>query len=85
MRKRTKSRELALQILYQADLRKDDADALTQLHAKNEPAILQQDLNNSLHAADTTEEVEAQLHEAGLEGLKVEVVSDRHLIIFGNT
>ncbi|MEN8169895.1 MAG: class I SAM-dependent methyltransferase [Pseudomonadota bacterium] len=59
-------------------------ESLTQLHAKNEPTVLQQDFNNSLHAAYTPEEVEAQLEEAGLDRLKVKGVSDRHLIVFGN-
>ncbi len=61
----------------------EEADALTRLHASNEPAVLQQDFNNSLHAAYTPDEVETQLQQAGLTGLKVEIVSDRHLIVYG--
>ena len=60
-----------------------EADALTRLHANNEPVVLQQDFNNSLHAAYTPDEVKAQLNSAGLGQLEVEVVSDRHLVVYG--
>jgi ubiquinone/menaquinone biosynthesis C-methylase UbiE len=62
---------------------KEQADSLTRLHTRNEPAVLQQDFNNSLHAAYTPDEVQAQLAAAGLGQLQVKVVSDRHLIVFG--
>lgn len=62
---------------------KEQADALTLLHAKNEPEVLRQDFNNSLHAAYTPEEVKEQLHRAGLGQLQVEVVSDRHFVVYG--
>jgi ubiquinone/menaquinone biosynthesis C-methylase UbiE len=62
---------------------KEQADSLTYLHARNEPDVLQQDFNHSLHAAYTPDEVKAQLVEAGLGQLQVKVVSDRHFIVFG--
>jgi ubiquinone/menaquinone biosynthesis C-methylase UbiE len=61
----------------------EQVDSLTYLYARNEPAVLQQDFTNSLHAAYTPEEVQAQLASAGLEQLQVKVVSDRHFIVFG--
>ncbi len=60
------------------------ARQMVQQYAVNEPEVLQQDFYNSLHAAFTPDEVSEQLHEAGLDTLKVEVISDRHLIIYGN-
>jgi SAM-dependent methyltransferase len=54
-----------------------------QRYAGDEPEILQRDFYNSLLAAFTPAEVEAQLSEAGLSGLKVEVISDRHLVVWG--
>jgi trans-aconitate methyltransferase len=50
-------------------------------NANNEPEILKQDFYNSLLAAFTPKEVEAQLFRTGLKGLSVEV--DRYLVIFG--
>lgn len=61
----------------------ETAHAMVSEYAGNEPEILKQDFFNSLLAAYTPEEVEAQLHEAGLDQLKVEVVSDRHLLVSG--
>ena len=75
--------------IFVMDLMRPDSaeqvESLTHLHAKNEPLVLQQDFNNSLHAAYIPEEVQEQLNEAGLDNLKVKVVSDRHLIVFGNS
>lgn len=61
----------------------EQAEVMRQQYAANEPRVLQQDFYHSLLAAYTPEEVEAQLREAGLGHLKVEVISDRHLIISG--
>jgi len=61
----------------------EEAAQLVQQYAASEPEILQRDFYNSLHAAFTPDEVQGQLQEAGLEQLTVEVVSDRHLIVFG--
>ncbi|MCW8972591.1 MAG: methyltransferase domain-containing protein [Gammaproteobacteria bacterium] len=59
------------------------AAAMVREYAANEPEVLQRDFYNSLLAAFTPAEVEAQLAEAGLSHLTVEVVSDRHLIVSG--
>jgi SAM-dependent methyltransferase len=73
--------------IYVADLRRpQDADAARRLvreYAADEPEILQRDFYNSLLAAFTPAEVEAQLAAAGLAGLRVEVISDRHLLLHG--
>ena len=47
------------------------------------PPVLRNDFLNSLCAAYRPDEVARQLASAGLERLQVEVVSDRHLIVFG--
>lgn len=57
--------------------------ALVEQHAAGEPEILRRDFHQSLLAAYEPQEVREQLHAAGLETLQVEVVSDRHLIIYG--
>ncbi len=62
----------------------EEALKLVQQYAANEPEVLQSDFYNSLHAAFTPDEVRTQLHEAGLDTLTVEIVSDRHLIVYGH-
>lgn len=52
-------------------------------YAEHEPAVLRQDFLASLCAAFNPDEIQAQLLEARLDTLHVEVVSDRHLIIHG--
>jgi len=52
-------------------------------YSGDEPEILRTDFFNSLLAAFTPAEVEAQLAEAGLADLRVEATSDRHLMISG--
>ncbi|HEY9148868.1 MAG TPA: class I SAM-dependent methyltransferase [Gammaproteobacteria bacterium] len=61
----------------------EQAAAMVCDYSADEPEVLQRDFYNSLLAAFTPAEVEAQLAEAGLSHLKVEVVSDRHLIVSG--
>lgn len=61
----------------------EEATRLVQQYAANEPEVLQKDFYNSLHAAFTPDEVREQLSEAGLDNLTVDVVSDRHLIVYG--
>ena len=56
-------------------------DALVREYAADAPEVLRRDFRASLHAAYTTEEVQAQLEQAGLDRLKVEQVSDRHLAV----
>ncbi len=62
---------------------REEARALVRTYAGDEPEILQRDFYNSLCAAFTPAEVEAQLAQVGLRGLTVEEVSDRHLTVRG--
>lgn len=61
----------------------EQAQRFTELYTGDEPEVLQRDFYNSLLAAFRPAEVEAQLRQAGLEGLKVRPVSERHLTIAG--
>ena len=56
---------------------------LTEKYAANEPEVLRQDFYHSLLAAYTVEEVEMQLRENDLQQLSVEMVTDRHFIVYG--
>lgn len=60
-----------------------EALRLVDTYAGAEPEILRRDFERSLCAAYSTDEVKAQLQEAGLAQLRVEVVSDRHFIAWG--
>ncbi len=51
--------------------------------AGEEPEVLRTDFFNSLLAAYRPSEVEEQLERAGLDPLSLEVVSDRHFIVWG--
>lgn len=70
-----------IDLLRPADIR--EARMLCERYAAGEPELLRQDFFNSLCAAFTPDEVKAQLYEAGLGYLEVEVVSDRHMMIRG--
>jgi SAM-dependent methyltransferase len=59
------------------------ASALVDTHAADAPQVLRRDFFNSLCAAFRVEEVRAQLDAAGLHGLIVAPVSDRHLAVHG--
>mgnify|MGYP002338722029 CR=1 FL=1 len=73
--------------VYIMDLqRPDSAEQAAKIvadYAADEPEQLRTDFYNSLLAAFTPEEVSAQLAAAGLEGLTVAAVSDRHLLVQG--
>jgi hypothetical protein len=56
---------------------------LVETYSADEPRLLRRDFYNSLLAAFTPVEVRSQLRRAGLRELKVEAVSDRHLLVFG--
>jgi SAM-dependent methyltransferase len=58
-------------------------DQLVERYAGDVPAVLRRDFRCSLHAAYAIPEVKEQLAGAGLNGLVVEAVSDRHFIAFG--
>ena len=60
-----------------------EAEEMVKAYSANEPEVLRRDFYNSLLAAYTHDEVREQLAQAGLEQLKVEAVSDRHLVISG--
>jgi SAM-dependent methyltransferase len=62
---------------------REDAARLVEEHARGEPEILRRDFYNSLLAAFRPEEVREQLDRAGLSGLRIETVSDRHMVIYG--
>lgn len=59
------------------------AHELVMTYAANEPLVLREDFLASLCAAFTPDEIRAQLAALDLMDLQLEVVSDRHLIIFG--
>jgi len=59
------------------------AARLVERYAGAEPAILQRDFLNSLLASFTVEEMRQQLIQAQLGHLRIEVISDRHVMIFG--
>lgn len=69
------------------DLIRPDSEArareIVETYSADEPEILKQDFYNSLLAAFSPEEVRGQLQTAGIEGLNVEQVGDRHLLISG--
>jgi SAM-dependent methyltransferase len=60
-----------------------DAERMREQYASDEPEVLQIDFYNSLLAAFRPNEIEMQLSNAGLAHLKVEVTSDRHVVICG--
>jgi ubiquinone/menaquinone biosynthesis C-methylase UbiE len=62
---------------------REDAQAIVDSYAGEEPDILRRDFFNSLLAAYRPEEVRTQLAAAGLEHLRVETISDRHLTVCG--
>ena len=73
--------------VFVMDLTRPESEAevacMVELYVANEPDILRHDFHHSLFAAYRVDEVRAQLDAAGLSGLKVEAVSDRHLVVSG--
>ncbi len=63
----------------------DEAEVrrLVDLHGAPEPDVLRRDFTASLHAAYRPDEVRSQLAQAGIEGVRVEQVTDRHLLAWG--
>ncbi len=74
-------------LVFVPDLRRPSslaqARALAEKYSGSEPEVLRRDFFNSLLAAFTPAEVRRQLRQAGLNGLTVESISDRHLLVFG--
>ncbi len=62
---------------------REEARALVEKYASDEPEILQKDFYASLLAAFRPEEVRIQLEEAGLGYFDLEIVTDRHFIVYG--
>ena len=62
----------------------DEAYKLVKAYADDAPKLLRRDFFNSLLAAYRPEEIHAQLQQAGLPFLKIEIVSDRHMLIWGS-
>ena len=60
-----------------------EAKRLVTEYAWDEPEILQKDFYNSLLAAFEVGEVKEQIIKAGLSELSVDVISDRHMAIYG--
>jgi ubiquinone/menaquinone biosynthesis C-methylase UbiE len=60
-----------------------EARTIVEQYAADEPALLKEDFFHSLCAGYRVEEVEEQLELANLENLSTEIVSDRHLIVYG--
>jgi 2-polyprenyl-3-methyl-5-hydroxy-6-metoxy-1,4-benzoquinol methylase len=60
-----------------------EAKQIVENYAGNEPEVLRSDFLNSLLAAYRPAEVREQLALAGMNYLQTEIVSDRHLIVFG--
>lgn len=58
-------------------------EALVQRHAAGAPPVLRRDYAQSLRAAFRRVEVEAQLQQAGIEGLAVHELDDRYLEVWG--
>ena len=59
------------------------ARGVVDAYAAGEPDLLRRDFLLSLHASYSVDEVHAQLDAAGLSGLEVGMVSDRHLAVWG--
>lgn len=74
-------------LVFVADLMRprspQEAGRLVEKYSAAEPPVLKRDFFNSLCAAFTPDEVRTQLRRAGLSELHVQVVSDRHLVVFG--
>jgi len=61
-----------------------DARDFVARYAAGEPPVLQRDFHRSLLAAYRPDEVREQLERAALTHLELEVVSDRHFIVWGD-
>jgi ubiquinone/menaquinone biosynthesis C-methylase UbiE len=73
--------------VFVMDLRRpastDAAQRLVDEYAADESPVLRDDFYRSLCAAYTPEEVESQLVSSTFPQLRVDVVSDRHLVVYG--
>ena len=62
---------------------REEARLIVETYSGNEPELLKEEFYRSLLAAYTPAEVKAQLVRAGIRGLKVEMIDDRHLDVWG--
>ncbi len=73
--------------VFVADLRRpaDEAEArrITALYTRGEPDVLRNDFHHSLLAAFEPDEIRAQLRDAGLGHLAIELPGDRHVLVWG--
>lgn len=63
---------------------RESAAELVRLHAGDAPPVLVRDFMNSLIAAYRPDEVAQQLRACSLDDLAIEVVSDRHWLVWGH-
>jgi SAM-dependent methyltransferase len=68
--------------LYRPESR-EEAMKIVNKYSASEPEVMKKDFYNSLLAAFEPKEVKQQLTAAGLSELSVKVVSDRHIIVYG--
>jgi len=61
----------------------ESAKALLQLYAADASPVLQKDFYNSLLAAYSAEEIQQQLEAMDLDHLTIDIVSDRHILVWG--
>ena len=61
------------------------AEEIVQRHASEESQLLQTEYRRSLLAAYTPQEVRTQLGAIGLGHLKIDIITDRHMDIYGRT
>ena len=73
---------LIMDLLRPSNLK--EARKLVEAYAEDAPELLRRDFFNSLLAAYRPEEIRAQLQQAGLPPLQIEIVSDRHMLIWGS-
>ena len=61
----------------------ENAQELLKKYATDASPIMQKDFYNSLLAAYSVEEIRQQLKNSGLDSLTIDIVSDRHVIVWG--
>lgn len=73
--------------IFIADLLRPESEGharrLVEMYADGEPEVLRRDFYHSLCAAFEPQEIAAQIAVAGLGELSVQVISDRHLVVYG--
>lgn len=74
-------------LVFFRDLARPDSEQeaarLVEEHAGSESELLKEEFYRSLLAAFTPDEIREQLSAAGLPGLQVQLVTDRHLDVYG--